>query len=195
MSDCLQGRKFSGSTRTGEICSCNRLDIDRHDSGDRLEVTENTGKRDKVREGTLRKMGMLAEICRTEGQIFTLFKKDQSSVTSRLSFPAPATRVEQETGVCWVSLTKRRHFPHERWPAKLPAGSREGDDTDERHGRGTRSLSTVLRLSDPLHLLALSEKERSMPHALLIWRVIPMVWLALGLCVPYASSQAGLNVQ
>jgi rhodanese-related sulfurtransferase len=34
-----------------------------------------------------------------------------------------------------------------------------------------------------------------MRHAILVWRVIPMMWLALGLCAPYASSQAGLNIQ
>ncbi len=28
-----------------------------------------------------------------------------------------------------------------------------------------------------------------------MWRVIPMVWLALGVCAPYASGQAVLNIQ
>ena len=29
----------------------------------------------------------------------------------------------------------------------------------------------------------------------LVWRVIPIVWLALGVCTPYASGQAVMNIQ
>jgi hypothetical protein len=28
-----------------------------------------------------------------------------------------------------------------------------------------------------------------------VWRVIPMVWLALGLCAPYAGGQAVMHIQ
>jgi len=34
-----------------------------------------------------------------------------------------------------------------------------------------------------------------MRHAFLVWRVIPIVWLALGWCAPYAGSQAVLSIQ
>jgi hypothetical protein len=33
-----------------------------------------------------------------------------------------------------------------------------------------------------------------MRHALLVWRVLPLVWLALGLCAPHAGSQAVPNM-
>ena len=29
----------------------------------------------------------------------------------------------------------------------------------------------------------------------LVWRVIPVMWLALGVCTPYASGQAVINIQ
>lgn len=28
-----------------------------------------------------------------------------------------------------------------------------------------------------------------------VWRVIPILWLALGVCAPYASGQAVMNIQ
>jgi hypothetical protein len=55
--------------------------------------------------------------------------------------------------------------------------------------------SLKVRLCGPLsHPITEGEgkmKATSYP----VWQVIPLLWLALGVCAPYASSQAVLNIQ